>query len=278
MDKYFRAKSRLFSYLSEDGSAVLNWDDPMVRTLTQSLTCNVVTCGLQEGAVVRAVNITQEEPGGLSFEVRIPEGEFFVESGLIGRFNVYNILMAIGACYALGVGVETMQKGIREAATIAGRFEKIDEGQNFLCIVDYAHTEDALEKLIQEARRIVRKKVITVFGCGGDRDRSKRPMMGAVASRLSDLVIVTSDNPRSEDPSDIIREIFQGIERDNCMVQPDRARAIGKAVAIAEEGDVILIAGKGHEDYQEIKGVKVSFSDRDVLKKELRRRQGIESS
>jgi UDP-N-acetylmuramoyl-L-alanyl-D-glutamate--2,6-diaminopimelate ligase len=275
MERYFSAKSRIFSYLSEDGTAVLNYDDPVVRTLTQSLGCRVITCGLQEGAMLRAVNISDRAVhGGLLFEVRTPEGGFAVESGLIGRFNVYNILMAIGAAYALGIDVETIQRGVRDAEVIKGRFEKINEGQDFMCIVDFAHTEDALEKLIKEARRTTGGRVITVFGCGGDRDRTKRPRMGAVASDLSDFVIVTSDNPRSEEPSEIIRDIFKGIKRDNSSVQPDRTKAIREAVEMAEKGDTLLIAGKGHEDYQEIKGVKVSFSDKEVLIKELRRRQG----
>ena len=275
MERYFSAKSRLFSYLSEDGAAVLNYDDPAVRTLTQSLGCRVITCGFQEGAMLRAVNIRDRDvPGGLLFEVRTPEGGFAVESVLVGRFNVYNILMAIGAAYALGIDVETIQRGVREAEVIKGRFEKIDEGQDFICIVDFAHTEDALEKLIKEARRITGGRVITVFGCGGDRDRTKRPRMGASASDLSDLVIVTSDNPRSEDPSEIIRDIFKGIERDNCSVQLDRTKAIREAVEMAEKGDILLIAGKGHEDYQEIKGVKASFSDKEVLIKELKSRHG----
>jgi len=273
MERYFSEKNRLFSYLSEDGAAVLNYDDPVVRTLTQSLGCRVITCGFQEGVMLRAVNISDRAvPGGLLFEVRTPEGGFAVESGLVGRFNVYNILMAIGAAYALGIDVETIQRGVREAEVIKGRFEKIDEGQDFMCIVDFAHTEDALEKLIKEARRITGGRVITVFGCGGDRDSIKRPRMGAVASDLSDIVIVTSDNPRSEEPSEIIRDIFQGIKRNNCSVQPDRTKAISEAVGMAEKGDTLLIAGKGHEDYQEIKGVKVSFSDKEVLMKELRRR------
>jgi UDP-N-acetylmuramoyl-L-alanyl-D-glutamate--2,6-diaminopimelate ligase len=179
--------------------------------------------------------------------------------------------------------------GIKNSADIAGRFEKIDAGQKFLCVIDYAHTEDALERLIYTARGIILSpapavakkrnkgegdfpfaespapRIITVFGCGGDRDRGKRLKMGEIATKLSDHVIVTSDNPRSEDPSDIIGDILGGVTVNNYLVEPDRRKAIGMAVRMAEDGDIVLIAGKGHEDYQEIKGVKYPFSDRDVV-------------
>jgi UDP-N-acetylmuramoyl-L-alanyl-D-glutamate--2,6-diaminopimelate ligase len=273
MDNYFRAKRKIFTYLGDGGTAVLNLDDPKVRSLTEKLTCDVITCGLEESAMFMAVNIRGRTSGsGLAFQVRTPEGCFDVESDLSGRFNVYNILMAVTTAYVLGINIESIQKGVRELRPVSGRFETVDEGQDFFSIVDYAHTEDSLEKVILEARRITDGKVITVFGCGGDRDRGKRPLMGSIASKLSDLVIVTSDNPRSEEPSEIIREVFEGIEKENCLGQPDRAKAIREAVDMAERGDTVLIAGKGHEDYQEIEGVKVSFSDREVLTRELRRR------
>jgi UDP-N-acetylmuramoyl-L-alanyl-D-glutamate--2,6-diaminopimelate ligase len=206
----------------------------------------------------------------LSFDVCTPEVRFRVKSEFIGGFNLYNLLIAIGIAYSLGISEEIIQRGIREAKPAAGRFEQIDEGQQFLCIVDYAHTEDALRKVIVEARKITSGRVITVFGCGGDRDRTKRPLMGAAASELSDAVIVTSDNPRTEEPMGIIREILQGIKRDNYTVQPDRAEAIREAVAMAKEGDTVLVAGKGHEDYQEIQGVRYTFSDKDVLRKAIK--------
>ncbi|MEW6715585.1 MAG: UDP-N-acetylmuramoyl-L-alanyl-D-glutamate--2,6-diaminopimelate ligase, partial [Nitrospirota bacterium] len=263
MEEYFSAKRKLFSHLSEDGSAVLNIDDPMLSRLARELSCNVITCGLEEGAMIRAENINVQK--GLSFDVCTPEGRFRVESEFIGGFNLYNLLIAIGIAHSLGIKEEIIQKGISKARPASGRFESIAEGQEFLCIVDYAHTEDALRKVIVEARKITSGRVITVFGCGGDRDRGKRPLMGAAASELSDAVIVTSDNPRTEEPMGIIREILQGIKRDNYTVQPDRAEAIREAVAMAKEGDTVLVAGKGHEDYQEIQGVRYTFSDKDVL-------------
>lgn len=271
MEEYFSAKSKLFSHLRQDGSAVLNNDDPMLRRLASELECNVITCGLEDGAMIRAENIKEDAVRkGISFDVYTPKGKFPVESEFIGSFNVYNLLIAIGIAYSLGISEEIIQRGIREAKPAAGRFEQIDEGQEFLCIVDYAHTEDALRKAIEEARKITEGRIITVFGCGGDRDRTKRPLMGEAASELSDVVIVTSDNPRTEEPMGIIREILQGMKKDNYTVQPDRAEAIQMATAEAKRGDTVLVAGKGHEDYQEIQGVMYTFSDKEVLKKAIK--------
>jgi UDP-N-acetylmuramoyl-L-alanyl-D-glutamate--2,6-diaminopimelate ligase len=181
---------------------------------------------------------------------------------------------------------EVILRGIEKAKTVPGRFEKVHAGQSFLCIVDYAHTEDALERLISTAREILtqnkerrtknkERRIITVFGCGGDRDRGKRQVMGAIATRLSDVVIITSDNPRSEDPAAIIREIEEGAEKKNYRIEPDRKEAIRKAVDMADDGDIVLIAGKGHETYQEIRGVRHDFDDREVLKERLQDRLGI---
>jgi UDP-N-acetylmuramoyl-L-alanyl-D-glutamate--2,6-diaminopimelate ligase len=273
MDEYFKAKSRLFNYLDKEGSAVLNLDDPMIRPLARGLNCNVITSGIEQGAMIRAENI--KESGvrggalGMSFDVRTPEGGFEINSSLIGRFNVYNILMSIGIAYSLGFNEEVIQQGIKHAKPVEGRFENIDEGQNFLCIVDYAHTEDALRKLIEEARTITGKRIITVFGCGGDRDRTKRPVMGAVATELSDLVVITSDNPRSEDPDGIIGDILKGVNKNNYTVQPGREDAIREAIAMAGAGDTVLIAGKGHEKYQEINGVRHHFSDKEIARKAI---------
>ncbi len=273
MEEYVNTKNRLFSYLGKDGYAVLNWDDPMVRSLTEKLNCNLITCGLEKGAMLRAGNITENKiQGGLSFEIQTPEGKFAVNSEFIGRNNVYNILMSVGVAYALGVNRDAIVEGVGKAKPVEGRFERIDEGQEFLCIVDYAHTEDALKNLIREAGLMTKGRVITVFGCGGDRDRTKRPKMGAVAAELSDFVIITSDNPRTEEPMEIIKEIIKGIRKNNYMVQPDRARAIKEAVTMAKRGETLLIAGKGHENYQEIKGVKYPFSDKEVLKEEIKKR------
>jgi len=270
MEDYFAAKAMLFDYLGKDDYAVLNWDDPMVRSLAEKLNCHCITCGLERGAMLRAEEIAEDKAQWrLSFTVQSPQDKFAVKSGLIGRNNVYNILMSAGVAYALGVSREAIIEGIRTVKPVEGRLEKIDEGQNFLCIVDYAHTEDALKKLIEEARLITSGKIITVFGCGGERDRTKRPKMGAVASDLSDFVVITSDNSRIEEPSEIIKDIIKGIKKDNYMIEPDRAKAIEKAVYAARAGDVLLIAGKGHENYQEIKGIRYPFSDKEVFKQTI---------
>ncbi|MEW6599625.1 MAG: UDP-N-acetylmuramoyl-L-alanyl-D-glutamate--2,6-diaminopimelate ligase [Nitrospirota bacterium] len=277
MDEYYKAKAGLFYCLDKDSSAVLNIDDPMIRPLAQTLDCNVVTYGMEKGAMIRAENIKETGTGGncrgpegcrfgMSFDVRTPEGGFEITTSLIGRFNVYNILTSIGIAYSLGLEEDVIRDGIRHAEPVDGRFENIDEGQDFLCIVDYAHTDDALRKCIEEARVITRKRVITVFGCGGDRDRTKRPLMGTVAAELSDIVIVTSDNPRTEDPSEIIKDILKGIKKNNYTVRPSRDEAIREAISMANEGDTVVIAGKGHENYQEVNGVRHHFSDREIAR------------
>ncbi len=177
--------------------------------------------------------------------------------------------MSAGIAYSLGFKDDVIQKGIKHAKPVQGRFENIEEGQNFLCIVDYAHTEDALRKLIQEARVLTEKRVITVFGCGGDRDRTKRPLMGVAATELSDLVVITSDNPRSEDPGEIIADIVRGVKKNNYTVQPARDQAIREAISMAKEGDTVLIAGKGHENYQEVNGVRHHFSDQEIAREAI---------
>jgi UDP-N-acetylmuramoyl-L-alanyl-D-glutamate--2,6-diaminopimelate ligase len=285
MDEYLRAKSEIFNYLDPGGSAVINADDPAISPFSRQLECNVITCGIEQDAMIRAVQIServpegrmgsQSVPDGLSFTVKTPDAEFPVDSHLIGRFNVYNILMSVGIAYALGISNADIQKGIKNAQLVEGRFEKIDEGQNFLCIVDYAHTDDALRKIIEAARSMTGGKVITVFGCGGDRDRTKRPLMGRAAADLSDHVIITMDNPRMEDPAEIVRDTVRGIGSTNYTIQHDRAKAIEKAVEMASEGDTVIVAGKGHEDYQDIKGVRYHFSDKEVVSKAIKKRLAV---
>ena len=281
MDEYFMAKCRIFDLLRPGGTAVLNWDDPRVRRIAEKLNCNVITCGTEEGAMFRAENIKEDGsqksdnrtaiPSGVSFDIRTPGSRFRVDSKFLGKFNVYNILMSAGIAHALGFSDEVIQKGIRDAEPVEGRFENINEGQDFLCIVDFAHTDDALKNSLEEARAITQGKVITVFGCGGDRDRTKRPLMGAVASEMSDIVFVTSDNPRFEEPGEIVRDIVKGMKKKNYSEQPDREQAIREALSVTGKGDTLIVAGKGHEYYQEIKGEKHPFSDREILRREIRK-------
>jgi UDP-N-acetylmuramoyl-L-alanyl-D-glutamate--2,6-diaminopimelate ligase len=190
---------------------------------------------------------------------------------LPGHFNVENALAAIGACHALGVPADAVAAALASAGRVPGRFEPVDEGQPFAVLVDYAHTPDSLENALGAARELTEGRLIAVFGCGGDRDREKRPLMGAIAARLSDACVVTSDNPRSEDPAAIVAEIAAGMsERDDVQVEVDRRAAIRGALEIAGGGDTVVIAGKGHEQGQEFEGGrKIPFDDRDVAREEL---------
>jgi UDP-N-acetylmuramoyl-L-alanyl-D-glutamate--2,6-diaminopimelate ligase len=209
---------------------------------------------------------------GLSFEVQYRKLRFPVESQLIGRINVYNILAAVGAGLAFGLEPETIAKGIAQLHAVPGRFERIDEGQPFVVVVDYAHTDDALRNTISVARGLNPTRVITLFGCGGDRDRTKRPLMGHAAASASDLVVLTSDNPRSEDPLAIMNDALVGIRRVDVphIVEPDRAAAIARALKEAREGDIVILAGKGHETYQILKDRTIPFDDRAVAREVLR--------
>ena len=250
--------------------------DDLLPLSQPPLRLNVLSYGLQPEADIMACDIDNSFQG-LRFRAVCQGKSLDISSPLIGMTNVYNILAAIGAAVSLNVPEEFIIKGIRILKPVPGRFEKIDLGQTFLCVVDYAHTEDALDRLISTARELLQKspvsgKIITVFGCGGDRDRGKRPSMGAVATGYSDFVFITSDNPRSEEPGDIIRDIEAGTVRKNYLVVPDRRDAILKAIGMAEAGDIVLIAGKGHEDYQEIRGARLPFSDREVATEAIRKR------
>jgi len=284
VERYFQAKERLFrELLSEGGIAVLNIDDHFGRGLNAELEKDrmrkKVTYGLGPDADITARDIRSSFQG-LNFTIVYGNETHHVRSKLSGITNVYNILAAAGLAVSLDIPWQSISKGIELTETVRGRFEKVDLGQKFLCVVDYAHTEDALERLITTARELSateragtslpRSRIVTVFGCGGDRDRGKRPKMGEIATRLSDLVIITSDNPRSEEPADIIRDIEKGAVGKNYLVEPDRREAIRRALDMAEDEDIVLVAGKGHEEYQEIKGVRYQFSDRTVIEEIIR--------
>ncbi len=278
MEAYYRAKQRLFLELTRH-AAVVNIDDPYGRRLVneirgclsqgQGAGFRIITCGIDsDDAELRAVEI-REGFEGLDFTVTYGPEVFHVGSPLLGVTNVYNILSAIGASVASGTGWDRIIEGVRQCRGVEGRMEAVKAGQGFLAIIDYAHTPDALQKVLKTLRRLTRGRIITVFGCGGDRDRGKRPEMGRIAAELSDTVIVTSDNPRTENPVAIVDDIIGGMERGEYIVEPDRKRAIEEAVRIAGPDDVVLIAGKGHEEYQEIAGVRYPFSDREVLRETI---------
>jgi UDP-N-acetylmuramoyl-L-alanyl-D-glutamate--2,6-diaminopimelate ligase len=268
MEAYFQAKRRLFSLTP--GTKVANVDDEHGRRLARDFP-DAITVGIDApDALWRATDLASEMAGS-RFRARTPEGEVELRSPLPGRFNVLNVLGAAAAVRALGVPLDTIAATLPHAGRVPGRFEPIDEGQPFAVLVDYAHTPDSLENVLRAARPLARGQLAVVFGCGGDRDRAKRPMMGAIAAELADRVIVTSDNPRSEDPEEIVREVLAGAGP-GVRAEVDRRRAIVAAVEEAEPGDVVVIAGKGHEQGQELAGGrKVPFDDATVVREALRR-------
>jgi len=271
-ENYFAAKRRLFEDTGAGAPdvAVVNTDDEWGKKLVETAK-KTLTYGLLNGADLRAKKF-QLSFNGLNFAAITPNGTMQVESSLVGRINVYNILAAIGTGIGLGFSNEVVETGIRNLKAVAGRFQRIDRGQPFLVVVDYAHTDDALENLIRTARELITKgRIITVFGCGGSRDRTKRPIMGETAGRLSDLSILTSDNPRQEDPLKIISDIVVGMQKSagKYMIEADRAKAIKLAIEEARAGDIVLLAGKGHEDYQIFADHTIHFDDREEARKAL---------
>jgi UDP-N-acetylmuramoyl-L-alanyl-D-glutamate--2,6-diaminopimelate ligase len=230
-----------------------------------------MTYGLGDGADARALN-THSSFEGLRFEIDFRGQRFDIRSPLPGRMNVYNILCAWCAARANGVDAGTIAKGIASCRAVPGRFERVEAGQPFLVVVDYAHTDDALRNVIGVARALEPRRVITVFGCGGDRDRRKRPLMGSAAAELSDFVVVTSDNPRSENPLAIIEDALEGVRRHPTpfVVEPDRTGAIRLALEKAAAGDIVILAGKGHETYQNLGDRTIPFDDREVARNILR--------
>ena len=271
LEAYADAKRRLFTEPDVDGRrppAAVNVGDPFGRRLADelgALGARVLTFSLAGDAEIRADDL-ELTPSATSFRA----AGLALRPQLRGRFNVENVLGAVAAGRLLDIPDEAIVRGVEHVAGVPGRFEPVDEGQPFAVLVDYAHTPEALENVLEEARRLASGRLLCVFGCGGDRDRAKRPLMGAVVSRLADVAIVTSDNPRSEEPEAIIEEVRAGMEGGE-TVEPDRAVAIARAVEEAGEGDVVLIAGKGHEQGQEFRDRTIPFDDREVARDALRR-------
>ena len=273
MEDYFAAKQLLFAGAGAPPPAwaVLNRDDEWCRRVEIPRESEVLWFGLGQGATVRARHISSNLQG-LRFEVQHRKLRFMVESPLLGRINVYNVLAACSAGLSYGFQPEVIAQGIAQCRAVPGRFERIDEGQPFGVVVDYAHTDDALKNAIAVARGLEPKRIITLFGCGGDRDRTKRPLMGLAAAENSDLLVLTSDNPRSEDPLAIMNDALVGIRRTDVphIVEPDRATAIARAIKEARPGDIVILAGKGHETYQILKDRTIDFDDREVARRVLR--------
>ncbi|MBI4635812.1 MAG: UDP-N-acetylmuramoyl-L-alanyl-D-glutamate--2,6-diaminopimelate ligase [Candidatus Rokubacteria bacterium] len=279
LDEYRRAKRRLFDLLARSPkprrTAVINGDDPSGAEMVRGLEVPVLTFGLRGEADVRCLDY-RSGLDGIQMEVETRDGRRSLGSPLIGEHNVMNLLAAAGVGQALGLGGDAIARALAGVGAVPGRFEQIRAGQPFLVVVDYAHTPDALERVLATARKLTRGRLGVVFGCGGDRDRGKRPIMGEIAARLCDRVWVTSDNPRSERPEAIVDEIVEGVRRARAaegryVRQPDRRAAIGAALDWAESGDTVVIAGKGHETYQIIGPQVLPFDDRDVARQILRR-------
>jgi UDP-N-acetylmuramoyl-L-alanyl-D-glutamate--2,6-diaminopimelate ligase len=269
MEEYWGVKRRLFTR-GDVATAVVDIDDPYGATLAADISAEW-TVGRAERARVR---VTAEEfgPTWSRFTLITGDDSADVRLPLAGDYNVANALVAAGCALALGVDLPTVARGLASAPQVPGRLERVEEGQPFAVLVDYAHTPDGLEKAITAVRDVTPGRVITVFGCGGDRDPEKRPLMGAAAGRLSDLAVVTTDNPRSEDPVGIILQVEDGLKqvRADYVVEVDRRRAISRALRSAVEGDAVLIAGKGHEDYQILADRTIHFDDREVAREELK--------
>ncbi|MHB0913017.1 MAG: UDP-N-acetylmuramoyl-L-alanyl-D-glutamate--2,6-diaminopimelate ligase [Armatimonadota bacterium] len=273
LDEYLEAKLILFrEYPSKSGkpfTGVINADDPRSERVVRATDGRVLTYGIKNPADVSASNISAAAES-VTFTLSHPGGSFEVALGLGGMFNVYNALAAAGAGLALGIGEEAVKAGLESLTAVPGRFEYVNCGQDFGVLVDYAHTPDSLENVLRSARELTRTRLIAVFGCGGDRDRTKRPLMGKIGSEMADICIVTSDNPRSEDPEAIIREIVAGTEGEVEAI-PDRREAIRRALEIAGPGDLVVIAGKGHETYQIFPDRTIHFDDREVVREILTR-------
>jgi len=272
LDEYFAAKAMLFEMLNDSAHAVLNANDPRSVALVQRTRAQVTWYGMDCGADFGA-KIISSGIDGSHVILDTPKGRNELKLKLIGKHNISNALAAAAACSAYGVKPEQIVRGLQAVANVPGRLERVDGGDGFAVFVDFAHTDDALNTVLSNLRELAPRRIITVFGCGGDRDRGKRPKMAAATERWSDLVVVTSDNPRTEDPLQIIEEIKRGFSpRANYVVEPDRTAAIEKAIALAEAGDLVLIAGKGHENTQKFADRVIPFDDREVARALLERR------
>jgi UDP-N-acetylmuramoyl-L-alanyl-D-glutamate--2,6-diaminopimelate ligase len=276
-EHYAAAKRRLFEDLSPSSAAVINRDDPAGRTMAEAAKGRVVWFGCGEGADLRAA-VRRIDYDGMDFDVDAGPRRLAVRTPLMGRHNVYNCLAAMGAADAMGIDLGLAVRAIGKLDRVPGRLQRVPVEAPYKVFVDYAHTDDALRNVLETLRGVERAgRVIAVFGCGGDRDRTKRPRMARVAERLADRVVITSDNPRSEDPAAIIEEVAAGLSpagRARTEIQADRRIAIARAIELAGPGDVVLIAGKGHETYQILPGGTIHFDDSEVAAELMRGRRG----
>ncbi len=268
MEQYFQAKSILFKRLSAQANAIINTDDRYGQRLIEMTKAKVLTYGINHPADVRAVDIKMQLTGS-QFTVIFPEGNCTIKTQLIGGHNIYNILACAASAFAQGMNLDQIKNGVEVLTSVPGRLEKVEGPVDFHVYVDYAHTEDALKNVLTSIKKVSSSKIILVFGCGGNRDKTKRPKMGKAAGLFADWSIVTSDNPRQEDPQTIIEEISQGFIKENYEIIADRREAITKALSLAQKNDVVLIAGKGHENYQIFKDQTIHFDDTEIVRNYL---------
>ncbi|GGH74497.1 UDP-N-acetylmuramoyl-L-alanyl-D-glutamate--2,6-diaminopimelate ligase [Pullulanibacillus pueri] len=277
MKDYLHAKSLLFSQLGNTYDserkkvAVINNDDAAAETLKQATAVSILTYGIDQPADVQAQNI-KVTAKGTQFDLKTPDGTFSVSMKLVGKFSVYNILAAACVCHLNGINWERMIESIKDIEGVSGRFETVEAGQNFSVIVDYSHTPDSLENALLTIKEFAKGRVITVVGCGGDRDRTKRPLMAEIAVKYSDLAVFTSDNPRTEDPERILEDMVKGLDKGTYTKLTGRREAITYAVNQAADHDVVLIAGKGHETYQIIGTEVLDFDDRVEARQAIKER------
>lgn len=271
MENYFEAKAMLFQMVSPEGFGAVNADDSYGERMAGQCLAPVITYGIEKKSVVAAKNI-QMDSSGCRFTLSAEGQGVAVKLRLAGRHNVYNALSAVAAALRLGIPLKTAADGLEKLSAVPGRLEAVSCGQDFTVLVDYAHTEDALKNVLESLRPLAKKRILTLFGCGGDRDRSKRPLMGALAVRLSDHVVITSDNPRSEEPEKIALDIEVGIQRaglKNYEIILDRGQAIRRILQTAQKDDIVLLAGKGHETHQIFKDKTIHFDDRETAREIL---------
>ncbi|MDK2809921.1 MAG: UDP-N-acetylmuramoyl-L-alanyl-D-glutamate--2,6-diaminopimelate ligase [Petroclostridium sp.] len=268
MENYLKAKTTLFKRCKK---GIINIDDSSSEYILNNGTCEMITFGIDKEADIHAKDIEISEKG-VKFDVDTPYGSKFIELGIPGRFSVYNALGSIGACLALGISLEQIQQGLKQAKGVPGRAQIVETGKDFTVLIDYAHTPDGLENILNTVNGFAKGRVVTLFGCGGDRDKTKRPIMGEIAGKLSDFCIITSDNPRTEDPLQILNHIEEGIKKTDCsyVVIENRFEAIKYALENAKKDDVIVLAGKGHETYQILKDRVIHFDEKEIVESILR--------
>ncbi len=270
LSNYFSCKASLFERLAPRAWAIVNVDDVWGRKLLKATKAKVLSYGIKHSAQIYAKDLDLEIDRS-RFTVVTPRGHIAIESPLIGRHNVYNILAAVACAFVEDINFSHIISGVKTLSCVPGRLQRVDCGQSFLIFIDYAHTDDALSKVLNSLRQISENKIILVFGCGGDRDKAKRPKMGKVATELSDLAIITCDNPRSENPRQIIDDVVRGIDKkkNNYKIVLDRFKAIREALSCADKNDTVLITGKGHESSQIFANRTIHFNDRETVEKIL---------